>query len=66
MEKRSHLISAESGDTGVMPERDKASVTPIDTARRRRRAGAPVGDALERILNAGIDLARGAGRTPAG
>ncbi|AZZ39649.1 MAG: hypothetical protein L0L50_01400 [Propionibacterium sp.] len=41
-----------------MSESDRASVTPIDTARRRRRGGGPGSDALDRILNAGIDLAR--------
>lgn len=40
-----------------MSEDDRASVTPIDAARRRRRAGGPADDALDRILNAGIDLA---------
>ncbi len=42
-----------------MSESDRASVTPIDAARRRRvrrtRAGS---DALDRILDAGLDLAR--------
>ncbi len=42
-----------------MPQRDTASVTPIEAARRRRRvrrtrAGS---DALDRILDAGLDLA---------
>lgn len=44
-------------DTGGMSEDDRASVTPIDAA-RRRRAGESAGDAMDRILNAGIDLAR--------
>lgn len=41
-----------------MSEDDQASVTPIDAARRRkrRRIGVPAGDALDQILNAGIDL----------
>ena len=41
-----------------MSESDRASATPIDAARCRRRGGGPGSDALDRILNAGIDLAR--------
>lgn len=43
-----------------MTDDDEAAVTPIETARQRRwqRSGRPGGDALNRILDAGIDLAR--------
>jgi len=43
-----------------MTDNGEASVTSIDAARshRRQRTGGRYGDALDRILDAGIDLAR--------